>query len=288
MNSPKEVMQNYIAIGLAKTKYTAAKMLILGAFAGLFLGFAGAGATIVSATVAGTAAASAGKLLGALVFPAGLAMILIAGGELFTGNNLIIISVLEKQAKIGAMLKNWLFVYIGNLIGSLAVAAVTVYGGTYSLFGNAAAVGAIGTAVAKSTLPFGEALLRGISCNVLVCIAVFMALAAKDVAGKIAALFFPIMLFVLSGYEHSVANMYFIPAGILAAKNVNYSGAYSAAYNPSNLSSLTWGAMFVKNLIPVTLGNIIGGTGIVGALYWFIHLHEPVKKAPAKKTKKKK
>ena len=272
MNSPKEVAQNYVATGLAKTKYTVDRMLVLAILAGMFIAVAGVGATIASTTIA---SASLAKLIGAAVFPVGLAMVLISGSELFTGNNLIIIPVLEGQAKFSGMIKNWFFVYIGNFIGSILIAALTVYGGTFSLFSNAAAASVINTAVAKVSMTFGDALLRGILCNFLVCIAVWMSFAAKDIVGKVAALFLPIMLFVLSGYEHSIANMYYISAGLFAAKNPAYAAA--AVDKGVNLAKLDWGVMFTKNLIPVTLGNIIGGVVLVGCAYWFVYLRKDKK-----------
>lgn len=270
MNSPKEIAQNYIAIGAAKTKLPISKMLILGILAGMFIAIAGVASTVASATLTG----SVGKLLGAAVFPGGLAMVLIAGSELFTGNTIIILPVCCKQAKISGMLKNWLFVYLGNFIGSLLVAVLVVYGGTLGLFSNAAGGAAINTAVAKVTLAFDDALFRGILCNFLVCIAVWMSFAAKDVVGKIAGLFFPIMIFVLVGWEHSVANMYFISAGLLASGNEAYLAASSVA---SNIGALTWGSFIIKNLLPVTLGNIIGGSVMVGLGYWFLYIRDEMK-----------
>ena len=285
MNSPKEVAQNYIATGTAKTKYTTSKMLLLGILAGMFIALAGVGATIAPATIA---SASLAKLVGAAVFPVGLAMVLIAGSELFTGNCLIIIPVMQKEVKLQAMFKNWFFVYVGNFIGGILIAVLTVYSGTFSLFSDAAAAAVIKTAVSKLSLTFSDALLRGILCNFLVCVGVWMSFAAKDIVGKIAALFLPIMLFVLCGYEHSVANMYFIPAGLFASNNASYMSAYITAAGAGHLDTLTWGALFVKNLIPVTLGNIIGGTVLVGMAYWFIYLHEPAKKASHSTGGKKK
>jgi formate/nitrite transporter len=271
MNSPKEVAQNYIAIGEAKTKLTPGRSVVLAVLAGMFIALAGAGATIASATIASP---SLSKLIGAFVFPAGLAMTLVAGSELFTGNCLLIIPVLERRARVPDMLRNWFFVYIGNLAGSLLVAALAVYGGTFSLFDNAAAGAVINTAVAKVSLSFGDALLRGVLCNFLVCIAVWISFAAKDVVGKVAGLFLPVMLFVLSGYEHSVANMYYISAGLFAAKNPAYAAAATA-----NLTKLTWGTMIGRNLLPVTIGNIIGGALLVGAAYWFVYLRGGERKA---------
>jgi len=274
MNPPKDNAQNYLAIGVAKVRLTTVKMLALGALAGMFIALAGAGTTIVQSALINTPLASAGRLLGAVVFPAGIIMVMLAGSELFTGNCLIIIPVLQKEIKIREMLKNWLFVYIGNFIGSLLISVITVYSGTYSLFHDAAAANAIYTAAAKVNLSFGDALLRGILCNFLVCIAVWMSNAAKDAVGKISALFFPVMLFVLCGYEHSIANMYFIPTGLFASANPVYLEAYTSIYGSSGLARLTWGSMFTRNIIPSTIGNIIGGAVLVGFMYWFAFLRE--------------
>ena len=285
MNSPKEVAQNYIATGLAKTKLPAAKMLLLGLLAGMFIALAGVGASIASVSIQ---TASLAKLVGALVFPTGLAMVLIAGSELFTGNCLLVIPVLQKEAKFSGMIKNWFYVYIGNFIGGVLVAALTVYSGTFSLFGGSAAAGVMNTAISKVGMTFSDALIRGVLCNFLVCIAVWMAFAAKDVVGKVAGLYLPIMLFVLSGYEHSIANMYYIPAGLFAKGYSVYSAA-ADTIDPSKFNNLTWGNMFTKNIIPVTLGNIIGGVLLVGIVYWFVYLREPHKAAkPATGNKKKK
>jgi formate/nitrite transporter len=275
MNSPKEIAQNYIAIGTTKTKTPISKLFVLGILAGMFIALAGVASTVASATLSG----SIGKLLGAAVFPGGLAMVLIAGSELFTGNNLIVMSVLDKQATWGGMLKNWVVVYIGNLVGSILIALLVVYGGTFSLFENGVAGAAINIAAGKVSMGFGAAFIRGILCNFLVCIAVWMAFAAKDVTGKIIGLFFPIFFFVLCGYEHSVANMYFIPAGLFASTDV----ASLAAASTDKIVNLTWGNFFAANLLPVTLGNIVGGSGLAGVVYWFIYLSGKKEKVAAGK-----
>jgi len=271
MNSPAEVAKNYLAIGKAKTQNSLSKLLILSILAGAFIALAGVGATTVSVSVS---AASVGKFLGACVFPVGLAMVLLAGSELFTGNSLIVISVLSKEATWGGMLRNWVLVFIGNFIGSVLVALLVVYGHTASLFGGAEAglaAAMVKTAQAKVALTFGDAFIRGVLCNCLVCIAVRISFAAKDVAGKFWGLYMPIMLFVLCGYEHNVANMYFIPAGIFAASEYGL-----------DPGALNWGSFFVKNLIPVTLGNIVGGTLLVGFPCWLIYLRQPKKQLVAK------
>jgi len=272
MNSPKEVAQNYINIGIGKMKLSTGRMFVLAVLAGMFIALAGVGAAVASATIAN---ASIAKLVGALVFPTGLAMVLLAGSELFTGNNLLIIPVLEKQAKVTAMLRSWIIVYIGNFVGSLLIAFLAVYGGVFDAFSNVAAAAVIKAATAKVSMGWLDAFSRGILCNFLVCIAVWMGFAAKDVVGKIAGLYLPIMLFVVAGFEHSIANMYYISAGLLAAKFPSYAAAATEA--GVNLSKLSWSAMFTSNLIPVTIGNMVGGVVMVGIAYWYIYLKQDKK-----------
>jgi formate/nitrite transporter len=286
MYTPKEIARNYVAAGSQKARGRAGSLFVLAILAGIFIALAGAGATTASVSIASPSLA---KLVGALMFPTGLAMTLIAGSELFTGNCLIVIPALTGDIRLREMLRNWVIVYSGNFVGSLIVSAIVVYGHTFSLFDNQLAAAAIHTAVAKVEIGFGDALLRGILCNFLVCIAVWMAFAAKDVTGKIVGLFLPVMVFVLCGYEHSVANMYYVPAGIFASANPAYAASVPIG---ESLSSLTWGAFIVNNLIPVTVGNIIGGSLLVGLPYWFIYLRgdkpDGGAQAAAPRRKKKK
>lgn len=262
MHSPLEIARSFVEIGIHKVRISALKMVVLGIFAGMFIGFAGIASNVASTTVANP---SVSRLVSACVFPAGLAMVLIAGSELFTGNNLIIIAVLEKKVKVWEMLKNWFFVFLGNTIGTMMVAGMVVYGGTPELFDGALADKMVASAVSRVNQSFSEAFIRGILCNILVCIAVWAAFAAKTVSGKLLMSFWPIMLFVLCGFEHSVADIYFGVAGILTATE------YGVAAD-----GLTWGTFLLHNLLPVTLGNIVGGSGIVGAGYWFLFLrHTP-------------
>lgn len=272
MNAPNEVAANYVGIGKKKTLTPISKLLVLGIFAGMFIAMAAVGANTASCMIPNAGVA---KLVGAMIFPVGLAMVLIAGSELFTGNTLIIIPVLEKQATVGGMLKNWVAVYIGNFIGSLFVAFLVNSCNQLGLFSNALAATTIKTALAKSSLNFGNAFILGILCNFLVCIAVWISFAAKDVAGKFLGLYMPIMLFVLAGFEHSVANMYYVPAGLIAAKNPAYLA--TAIEKGIDVTNLTWGNFFMNNLIPVTLGNIVGGSLIVGLGYWFAFLKDAKK-----------
>lgn len=262
MHSPLEIARNFVEIGIHKVRLSALKMLALGAIAGMFIGFAGIASTTASATIENP---SVSRLLGAAVFPAGMAMVLVAGSELFTGNNLIIISLLEKKITLLEMLKNWFFVFLGNFIGASFVAVLVVYGHTPDLFEGVLAQKVVAAANSRVTQTFWEAFFRGILCNILVCIAVWAAFAAKKVPGKLLMSFWPVMLFVLCGFEHSIADIYFGVAGILTA------GEYGIA-----APGLSWGSFLLRNLLPVTLGNIVGGAGIVGGGYWLVYLrHTP-------------
>jgi formate/nitrite transporter len=258
MSSPAEILEKWIAAGKAKANNTVGKLFLLAIFAGAFIAIAGVAATVASASIE---TPSVAKLVGACVFPGGLAMCLLAGSELFTGNTLILIPVLHKEVSIAGMLKNWVVVFIGNFVGSVLIALAVNYAGTLGLFNNAVAQSAVNTAAAKVTLSFSDAFIRGILCNFLVCIAVWIASGAQSAGGKLAGLFFPIMIFVLSGYEHSIANMYYIPSGLFAQN------LYAVTAN----ETLTWGAFLLNNLLPVTLGNILGGGVIVGAVYTFAY-----------------
>lgn len=267
MYTPAEVASNVIGIGRNKASLKIYQMLMLGFLAGMFIALAAVGCNTISCSIQ---TASVAKFVGAAIFPVGLAMVLLAGSELFTGNCLMIISVLEKKVRLYEMLKNWLFVYIGNFCGSIFVAALVYFGGQFDLFGGALAVSTIKVAAAKASLSFGKAIILGILCNFLVCIAVWISFAAKTVGAKFAGLFMPIMLFVGCGFEHSVANMYYVPAGLFAVSNPDYVAA--AAETVTNIGNLTWGNFFLHNLIPVTIGNIIGGMVLVGMMYWGIYL----------------
>lgn len=258
MHSPLEIARNFVEIGIHKANMSIFKMLVLGFFAGMFIGFAGIAATAASATIE---VGSISKMLSAIVFPAGLAMVLIAGSELFTGNNLMILAVLEQKISAFRMIKNWIFVAIGNFIGAAFVSVLVVYGHTPDLFGGELAQAIVNAGASRTSLTIPDAFIRGILCNVLVCLAVWMSFAAKRMSGKLIISFWPIMLFVLCGFEHSIADMYFGVAALLTADK------YEIA-----VEGLTWGNLFLNCLIPVTLGNVVGGAGIVGFGYWLCYL----------------
>lgn len=267
--SPAEIAKNYTVIGKSKVNTPLSKMLLLAVMAGTFIAVGGIASTTVAVSVPYP---SLGKLINAIIFPGGLTMVLLAGSELFTGNCLLTIPLLEKEITMAGMLKNWVVVYIGNFIGSILVSAGVVFSHQVSLFNNGLAVSVISTAAAKCSLPFADAFIKGIFCNFLVCIAVWISFAAKDAAGKVIALFFPIMMFVVCGFEHSVANMYYISSGLFAKSVPAY--AQAAADAGVNMDALTIGNFLGTNLIPVTLGNIVGGSICVGCVYWFIYLRK--------------
>lgn len=273
MNEPKEIAIVLRDCGIKKAKLPVIKLLLFSILAGAFVALASVGANTVTSMIENQ---GIGKLIGGLIFPAGLIMIIIAGAELFTGDCLMIISVLEKKITWAAMLRSWLVVYFGNFIGSVLIAYLVYRGNQFSLFSGQLGVYTMKVAAAKTTLSFDSALILGILCNFLVCIAVWMNYAGRSVWDKIVGAYFPVVLFVISGFEHCVANMYSVPAGLFAKNNEGYTEL--AAMSGIDLSALTWSDFFVKNLLPVTLGNIIGGAVLVGGVYWYLYLKDAEEK----------
>lgn len=280
--SPPEIAEATIQTGIKKTGMPVINMILLGILAGAFIAFASEGSNMAAFNLfANPATYGLGKALAGAVFGTGLMLVIIAGGELFTGNTLILTGVLSKKIRVSAMLKNWVFVYVGNLIGSVLIAYMMNESGLFHSGADVLGAMTIKIAAYKVGLTFLQAFFLGIMCNWLVCLAVWMAYGAQDITGKIFAIFFPIWLFITSGFEHSVANMYYIPAGIFAKGNVAFIDAAMALGVTENaLSGLNWGTFFTGNLIPVTLGNIVGGGVFVAAVYWFTYLRG-TKKNPA-------
>lgn len=258
MKSPAEIAVKYESVGKSKTELPALKTFLLGILAGAFIALGGLGSQIASVCASDPSAA---RVVSSVVFPIGLFMVLVGGAELFTGNCLIMIPVLSKKATVSGMLKNWVLVYFGNMVGGFLIALGASFGHTYSFADGKLAEMVVSTAITKSNISFSDGLIRGILCNVLVCMAVWCSFAADELAGKVFALWLPVMLFIICGFEHCVANMYFIPAGMLT----------SALYGIS-ADGLSLFGFFVTNLIPVTIGNIIGGAICVGAMYHAIYL----------------
>jgi formate/nitrite transporter len=247
MRNSKQIVSFYESAAAAKVSAPAGTLILSGVFSGAFIAFGAFGSQIVNTSVTDPGLA---RLLGAMVFPVGLAMVLCVGTELFTGNSLLFLPLLEKKISARGMLRNWGLVYLGNLIGSLLIAVLISFSGLSNLFGDALRDTMANTAASKASLAFFPALIRGILCNILVCLAVWMSFGAEEQAGKILGLFFPTMAFVLCGFEHSIANMYFIPAGMLVS-------------SPETAVSLS--GFLLNNLLPVTIGNVIGGALFVAA-----------------------
>ena len=256
------------SVCVAKTQASVLKLTILGIFAGVYIGFGAQLAIMVTHDMAAFLGVGMAKLIGGAVFSVGLMLVVIAGAELFTGNNLIFLSVLDRQVRVSRLLRNWTIVYFANFVGSLLLVLLMYWSGLWKTDGGLVGAKALAIANSKVNLSFLQGFARGILCNWLVCLAVWMAVSARTVVGKVWAIFFPIMAFVASGFEHSVANMFFIPMG-LALKG--QTAIVTAAGLADKLSQLTIGGM-VMNLIPVTLGNIVGGSFFVATLYWIVYL----------------
>lgn len=269
IKSPKETAQAFVNVGKAKTSLSSVNMILLGILAGAYIGFGSQLATVVGNDASKFVGVGLSKFMFGAVFSIGLMLVVVAGAELFTGNNLIFLGVCEGSVKPSGLLKNWVLVYIGNFIGSILVAWLMYK--TELWKGGNLAIGAkaLNIATGKVNLPFGVAFYRAIMCNWFVCLAVWMATAASDVTGKILSCFFIIMAFVASGFEHCVANMYFIPAGMFLKGNADVVATSGAA--AEKLANLNFGG-FMGNLLPVTLGNIVGGALLVGGIYYLIFI----------------
>lgn len=270
--APKTIAETVAqTVGVAKATSPWFTVFILGILAGAYIGFGG----LLSTTVTFDAAAKWGlgfsKILAGAAFSVGLMLVVIAGAELFTGNNLMVSSVMSREITLSTMGKRWAVVFVANFIGSILVTLLFYYSGLWKTADGALGAAAVKIAYTKVSLSFSEALWRGIGCNWLVCLAVWMALASRQIIGKIFAIFFPIMAFVAIGFEHSVANMYFIPTGILLMNGAGISNVPGVDPNMLGWINFLW-----KNLLPVTIGNIIGGAVFVGMSYWGAYIR-PVK-----------
>ncbi|TDT61163.1 formate/nitrite transporter family protein [Fonticella tunisiensis] len=266
---PAEVCEETIKTGIKKTKNDIFQTIILAIMAGAFIAIGGFASSAASHSIKNVGLS---KLVSGAIFPVGLILILICGAELFTGNTLLSIALIERRITLKGLLKNWTLVYVGNLIGTLIIAFIIFEAGLFATNFGLLGGYAIKVAANKGGLTFGTAFASGILCNFVVCLAVWGASAAKDVVGKIFMAWFPIMAFVISGFEHSVANMYYFSSGMLAKLNPEFVKA--SGLSSEKLANVDL-IHAVNNLIPVTLGNIIGGAVFVGAAYWIAYKHAP-------------
>jgi formate transporter len=260
-------------VGVTKAALPASKLLPLAVLAGAFIGL---GAVFATTVTAGNAEMAFGvtRLLAGLTFSLGLVLVVVAGAELFTGNNLIVMAWAGRRVATARLLWVWTLVYLGNFAGAIATAGLVYLARQYELGGGAVGEQALAVGVAKTSLGFGQAIVLGALCNALVCLAVWLTYSARTTADKILAVVPPIAAFVAAGFEHSVANMYFIPFALFVKGNA---GALASVGGDVDVSSLTWGAFFFDNLVPVTIGNLLGGTLMVGAVYWFVYLRGSIR-----------
>ena len=256
--SPKEIAERVETIGVAKARLSVLAVAVLGLLAGGFIGLGALYFTLITSDA--TLGFAAARLLGGLAFSLGLILVVIAGAELFTGNNLLVMAWASRRITTGELAQNWLIVYLANFAGALGLVFLVLLSRQWLMNGGVVGMNAVNIAAAKTDLPFWEAFFKGVLCNILVCLAVWLALAGRSVTDKVCAIVFPISAFVAAGFEHSVANMYFIPLGILLKEQIGITGA----------ESLTWFGLFF-NLVPVTLGNIAGGGAMVALVYYFVY-----------------
>ncbi len=268
--APDQIAEQTVENGYKKANTKVSRLLILGILAGAFIAFASEGS---NAAIYNIPWPGVGKTLAGALFSTGLMMVIVAGSELFTGNTLMVAALAQKRIGLAGMLRNWVTVYAGNFIGAVLIAWFIYKSGQLD-FGSGLLGGfTIKTAAYKVSLSFSNAFILGILCNWLVSLAVWMAYGTKDMTGRLLAIFFPIWLFITSGFEHCVANMYYIPAGILAKSNPEWvKQAISLGASAEKIQHLNWNTFFTHNLIPVTLGNIVGGAVFTGMAYWFVYL----------------
>ncbi|WP_102398948.1 formate/nitrite transporter family protein [Haloimpatiens massiliensis] len=262
---PTEIREATIKAGETKAKIGLMQGIILGILAGAFIAIGGAVASVGSHSVTNV---GLGKFVGGALFPIGLILVIVCGAELFTGNNLMLLGVLEGRFSFKKVLRNWVIVYISNFVGATIVSFLVFQSGMLNVSGGKLGGTAIKVAATKGGLSFGVAFASGILCNILVCLAVWGATASKDVIGKVVMSWFPIMAFVTCGFEHCVANMYYFTLGIFAKSNAAY---VQASGLTSEKLALVGGKGIFNNLLPVTLGNLVGGAVLIAGAYFLAY-----------------
>jgi len=262
---PVDVARKAATVGVAKVAMPRLNVFVLAVLAGAFIAL---GADFATTVMAGSSQLPFGvaRLLGGLAFSLGLILVVVAGAELFTGNNLVVMAWASRRVTTRRLLGNWALVYAGNFVGAIGTVLLVYLGRQYEFGGGAVGESALRIADAKTSLGFVQAVALGALCNALVCLAVWLSYSARTVTDKILAVVPPIAAFVAAGFEHSVANMYFVPYGLLVKDELEVPGLA--------LENLTWRGFLVDNLLPVTIGNVIGGAVMVGTVYWLVYLRE--------------
>jgi formate/nitrite transporter len=259
--SPREISEKIRSVGVSKARLSFLQTAMLGVLAGAFIGFGALYFTLVASDA--TMGFAATRVLGGFVFSLGLILVSVGGAELFTGNNLMVMAWADGKITAAELLRNWSVVYVANAAGAVGLALAVYLANHGAMNGGAVGAAYVKIAAAKTALPFGEAFFKGVLCNVLVCLAVWLAMAGRTVVDKCVAIVFPVSAFVAAGFEHSVANMYFIPLGMLLADGVALPATVS-------LASLGWPGL-ASNLLAVTLGNIVGGSAMVALVYYLVY-----------------
>lgn len=267
---PPEIAEKAVELGVLKTHNGTIKTAALALLAGAFIALGAVFSTLV--TSGSSMDFGISKLVAGLAFSLGLILVVTAGAELFTGNNLMLMARASDLISSRQLLENWLLVYFGNMLGAFSVVLLILASGHHMMGEGLVGANILKIASAKCELGFMQALTLGILCNILVCLAIWLSYAATTLQGKILAIVFPITAFVAAGFEHSVANMYFIPAGILVKDFATADFFLQIQQYPADLNYLNWKNYLLGNLLPVSLGNIIGGSLFIGAAYWFIYL----------------
>ena len=265
---PAEMSRRAEYIGVRKTETSALRMFALAILAGAFIAMGAVFATTIATDASGTLSYGVTKLLVGLVFCLGLVLVIVGGAELFTGNNLIVMAWASGKVTTRALLRNWIIVYLGNFVGSVGTAILVFLSKQHTFANGHVGITALNIANSKVVLGFGQAIALGILCNILVCLAVWLTFSARSTVDKIVAIIFPVSAFVAAGFEHCVANMYFVPIALF----IKYFDPTFAANTGLDLTNLTWGSFLIDNLLPVTIGNIIGGSLFVAGIYWVIFL----------------
>jgi formate transporter len=271
---PVEMAEKAEQLGMKKAGNKALTVFVLAMLAGAFIA---AGALFVTSATAGLkdmVPFGLIRLISGVCFALGLILVVVGGAELFTGNILLVIAFAGRKITLGALLRNWGIVYLGNFVGALATAALMFVGRQYTFGGGAIGLNMLATGEAKTGLEFWQAVALGIMCNAFVCMAVWLTYSARSTTDKIMAIIFPITAFVAAGFEHSVANMYYIPMALFVKDGAGQAFFDLIGKSPADFPHLTWSNFFLVNLLPVTIGNIIGGAVLVGFVYWFVYLRK--------------
>jgi len=272
---PPEMAAKAESVGTTKAKMGWRNIFLLAVLAGAFIALGAIFATTITTGAGDRLTFGVAKLLGGLVFSLGLVLVIVAGAELFTGNNLIIMAWANHHVSTRQLLRNWSIVYVGNFMGSIATVVIMFLCKQYMFANGSVGLNALNIANAKCNIGFVQAIALGIMCNALVCLAVWLCFSARTTTDKILSITFPITAFVTCGFEHCVANMYFIPFGLFVKSSAPINFWENIGKTASDYANLTLENFLVTNLLPVTIGNIIGGSILVGIIYWFIYVRKP-------------